>query len=84
MNHEESFKAWLPSNGVNGDSVRSYVSYISSVEKSTGVTIDNLLKAGIDNSLNRVNNEVIPGKADTTLKKYKSAVKKYWEFLRSK
>ncbi len=81
MNNEDSFKDWLPHNGVHGNSIRSYVSYLASLEKALGVSVDKLLKPGLENALERINSRQIPGRPENTIRRYKTAVKKYSMFL---
>ncbi|PQJ09608.1 hypothetical protein CJD36_016850 [Flavipsychrobacter stenotrophus] len=84
MNHEESFKEWLPHNRVHGKSIGSYASYLKSLEKALGASIDNLLKPGLESALEKINSKVIPGRPENTLIKYRTALKKYSSFLNKK
>jgi hypothetical protein len=81
MNHKESFKTWLPANGVNGKSIGSYISYLTSVEKALDSTIDELLKSHLNIGLERISN--LAGKSIHTLNNYRTAFKKYNSFLKS-
>lgn len=83
MNHEESFKNWLPNNKVNGKSVGSYISYLKSVERQLACP-DKLLETGLENALVRITAKSIPNRPENTLIKYRTAIKKYWKFLQDK
>jgi|GEM_PF-4092385 len=82
MNQEESFKEWLPNNGVHGKGVGSYRSYVSCVEKNLG-NIDQLLKKDIEDVVDLITAKKFPQRAPSTLLKYRSAVRKYNDFLKA-
>lgn len=82
MKYEELFKKWLSQNGIMKDSIRTYISYINSLEKDfNGTEIDILLKDGIAELFDRIDITDIPQKSSKTISCYKAAIKKYWQFL---
>jgi len=83
MDQENAFREWLPKNNVAGASIKAYISYITSVEKARGKSVDELLSEGIDHAVKEINHELIYGRGDETLRSYKQGVRKYWKFLQS-
>ena len=86
MKHGNSFtafKEWLPGNNVFGSSIKAYVSYLTSIEKTRGISVDELLNEGIDKAVKSINPELIPDRPEETLRSYKQALRKYWKFLQS-
>ena len=78
---EESFRNWLPQNGVNGGSISSYVSRLKKLEQALSEDIDKLIRAEGVGLLDRINNDNIPLASDGTLRDIVNAVKKYcWCF----
>ena len=74
---EESFRHWLPLNGVNGGSISSYVSRIKNLEHAFNDDIDKLIQSDELRLLDRINRDNIPLASDQTIKDIKIAVRKY-------
>jgi hypothetical protein len=78
---EEQFIKWLLEDDpkpLSGDSPTSYVSRINSVEKVTG-NLDNINIDNLENTLSEINAQNFENEI-TTLKHFKSAIRKYWKF----
>jgi hypothetical protein len=74
---EESFRHWLPLNGVDGGSIGSYVSRIKNLEHALNDDIDKLIQSDDLRLLDRINHETIPAVSKWTLSDIKTAVRKY-------
>ena len=85
MKHENLYREWLPNNKVQTkESADSYISRLKSVEKVLGNTIKNL-DDFIEKELDKINSKNFPDlKNERSLSDMKSALKKYWSFIKDK
>lgn len=84
MKFENSFKDWLPQNGIQSNVVDSYISYVKSIEDTIGDIdefFDDAIRKAIQKKITKGN---FPEKSAKLIINYKSGIRKYWQFIHDK
>jgi hypothetical protein len=82
MIHREQFKTWLPDNDVSA--VANYLVYTKTAEEALKVDLDTYFDKIIREAIDRDINEESLSKESKDVSNSKSAVRKYWDFLKDK
>lgn len=81
MKHKEEFRAWLDKKDFK--STASYIAYLNSIEvvfDDVDKLLEDVVEAGIESKIT----EKRFNKSQKDVQNYKSALRKYWEFLNDK